>query len=152
MDSGGPYLTAAFFCERVIEDKEGILTAVRIVDRVVQTAIGVGTPEEMPATAVSLTLLVAFKSGQARGRHDVQVVVESPAGLRSQVAPAYSILLEGEDRGANLVLNLSFSAQQEGLYWFDVLLDGARFTRVPLRLVYQRQETGSLGPSPESPR
>lgn len=148
MDSGGPYLTAAFFCERVIEDKEGVLTAVRIVDRIVQTAVGAGTPDEMPPAAVSLSLLVSLKSGRAKGRHDMQIMVESPAGLRSPVAPANSIFLEGEDRGANLVLNLTFTAHQEGLYWFDVLLDGALLTRVPLRLLYQRLETGIPGSSP----
>lgn len=144
MADGGPFLAAAFFCERVIEDKEGILTVVRIVDRIVQTAIGVDTPDVMPPANVSLTLLIALRSGEARGRHDVQIAAENPSGLRKPLAQAFSVLLEGEDRGANLVINLNFTAPQEGLYWFDVLVDQRRVTRVPLRLVYQRQEV--VGP------
>ena len=30
---GGPYIAAAFFCEGVIEDKLGTLSAIRIIDR-----------------------------------------------------------------------------------------------------------------------
>lgn len=144
----GPYLTAALLCERVIEDREGVLTAVRIVDRVIQTATGTGTPDTMPPAPVNLTLLIALKSGEARGRHDLQIQIENPSGLRTPLAQAFSILLEGGDRGANLIVNLNFTALQEGLYWFDVYLDGVRITRVPLRLVYQRQETGSPQSAP----
>lgn len=145
---GGPFLAAALFCERVIEDKEGVLTLVRIVDRVVNTAIGSGTPSVMPAARISLNLLLAFKSGDARGRHDVQIHAEEPSGLRKTVAHTMSIFFEGEDRGANLIVNLSFEAPQEGLYWFDIFLDDVRVTRIPLRLVYQRQETGPPGTAP----
>jgi hypothetical protein len=33
------------FCEKVIEDKEGVLTLVRIIDRVTQTGAGPEAPE-----------------------------------------------------------------------------------------------------------
>ena len=146
---GGPFLTAALFCERVIEDKEGVLTVIRIVDRIITVASGSGTPDTMPPTAVPLTMLLAFKSGDAQGRHDIQITVEEPSGLRKTLAQNLSMFLEGADRGANMILNLAgFQAPQEGLYWFDVFLDGVRITRLPLRLVYQRQETGT-GPQPD---
>ena len=48
------------------------------------------------------------------------------------------MLLEGEDRGANLVLQLGFQAEEEGVYWFDVSLHDALITKVPLRVIYQR--------------
>ena len=46
--SEGPYLTAAFFCERVIEDKEKVLTIVRIMDSVV-VYLPPGTPNDFPS-------------------------------------------------------------------------------------------------------
>lgn len=49
----------------------------------------------------------------------------------------FPILLEGEDRGVNQILNLSFGVDEEGLYWFDVLVDGALMTRIPMRVLYQ---------------
>jgi len=48
------------------------------------------------------------------------------------------MLFEGSDRGVNLILNLRFDAKEQGLYWFNVYLEDQRFTRVPLRLIYQR--------------
>ena len=139
---GGPHLSAAFFCEKVIEDKEGVLSAIRIVDRIIHSAIGAGTPEAMPPVPVALTLLIGLKSDAARGRHELAVTAEQPSGMRHRVAEALTVLLEGEERGANLILNLQWVAQQEGLYWFDIELNGRTLTRVPLRVVYQRQETG----------
>jgi hypothetical protein len=147
--TGGPWLAAAVFCEKVIEDKEGALTLVRIVDRITTTAVGQGTPDEMPPTPITIALVAAFKSGTAKGRSDFRIEVEAPTGLRTPIAQALSVIFEGEDRGANLVLNLQFKAEHEGLYWFDLFLDKGLVTRVPLRVVYQRQETGGsarLGP------
>jgi hypothetical protein len=139
---GGPHLSAAFFCEKVIEDKEGVLSAIRIVDRIIHSAIGAGTPDAMPPVSVALTLLIGLKSGSARGRHDIGITAEQPSGIRRRIAEALTVLFEGEERGANLILNLQWVAEQEGLYWFNVELDGRTITRVPLRVVYQRQETG----------
>lgn len=140
----GPYLAAAFFCEKVLQESDGVISAIRIVDRIIQAAIGSGTPETMPPTPVNLTLVVTLKSGDARGRQHVAVTVEAPSGIRTPLT-AGSVLLEGDDRGANFIVQMAWVAQQEGLYWFDVAADGLILTRVPLRVLYQRQETG-LGP------
>ena len=149
MAGEGPFLSAAFFCDRVLQEADGTLSAIRIVDRVFQVAAGIAPPEGMPPTTVNLTLLIALKSGAARGRHDLKIQAENPSGIRSPLAQTFSVLLEGEDRGANAIINLVFTAPEEGLYWFDVLLDGERLTRVPLRLVYLRQELGSPGTPPQ---
>jgi hypothetical protein len=66
------------------------------------------------------------------------------------VIPRKSVLFEGAEHGANLVFELDWLAAQEGLHWFDVVVDDARVTRVPLRIAYLRQETGSMPTSGES--
>ena len=48
------------------------------------------------------------------------------------------LLFEGEERGVQIFVNLNMQVTEEGLYWFDVLLEGATITRVPLRVIYQR--------------
>ncbi len=150
MNTAGPFINAAFFCERVIEDKEGVLSAIRIVDRVLNVATGLDTPAAMPPMPVALTLLITLKSGAAKGRNDVRITVERPSGIRSDLASALSVVLEGDDRGANLVMNLGLTMTEEGLYWFDVFVDEVFATRVPLRILYQRQQPGGREPgSPE---
>ena len=148
MNASGPFINAAFFCERVIEDKEGVLSAIRIIDRVFNTAIGLDTPSSMPPMPIGLTLVISLKSGAAKGRVDVRIAVERPSGLQADIASALSVVLEGEDRGANLVMNLGLTLTEEGLYWFDVYIEKELATRVPLRIVYQRQQAGGpqLGP------
>lgn len=48
------------------------------------------------------------------------------------------VFFEGQDRGVNVVLNINFAAEEEGIYWFDVLLHEQLVTRIPLRILYQR--------------
>ena len=39
-DLGGPYLHAAHFCEKLLTEKDGVLSAIRIIDRITVTASG----------------------------------------------------------------------------------------------------------------
>jgi hypothetical protein len=149
--SGGPYLGIAVLCERVLQEADGVLSIIRVVDRVTQQAIGPEAPDEMPPVPVALSAVVMLKAGQARGSFPVRITLEGPSGERLPFDLVLPVLLEGEDRGVNLVLDLRFQAEQQGLYWFDVLFGRQEelLTRVPLRIVYQPQRFGT-GP-PASP-
>jgi hypothetical protein len=140
----GPFVTAAFICDQVIEGKDGTLTAVRIIDRFVVTARGAAgrLPPAMPPQPIPLTMLISLKSGGARGRHTVSLRPEKPSGQRLE-AVDFPILLEGEERGANQIVQMEFPVDEEGLYWFDVLLDGILMTRIPMRVVYQPLALGT---------
>lgn len=145
--SSGPFLTAALFCERVLEERDGVLTLVRIVDRFIQRAAGPSPPPEMPSFPINVTVFISVKSGAARGRHTITVRPEDPSGLQLE-AVQLPVLFEGEDRGSNLVLNVGFQAEHEGLYWFDVLLDEkALLTRMPLRVVYEPTRLAGTPPT-----
>lgn len=138
-DHGGPYLAAAFLCEKVLTEQDGVISAIRIVDRIYQsvTAVGVPVPQTMPPLAVNLTALLSFKSGQARGRGTIRVTLEQPSGLPAGLELRQPVFFEGEDRGVNVILNLGMQLAHEGLYWFHVFLDDRFVTKIPLRLVYQ---------------
>jgi hypothetical protein len=142
----GPYLLAAVLCERVLEEKDGVVSVIRIVDRIVHTPRGPHAPEKMPAVPVALTLFVSLKSGFARGRFNVRVRAIDPAGgALSEVS--LPILLEGgDDRGVQSILPLFFVAQEEGLHWFEIRFEERLLTRVPLRLVYQPFSMGTPPP------
>lgn len=138
----GPFLSMAFFCDRVIEGKDNVLSAIRIVDRWMHVIQGSEAPKDMPPVAVNLSLLIGFKSGTARGSHTLLVQSEQPSGIKG-AALSFPVLFEGEDRGMNLNLQMAFQAEVEGLYWFDVKIDDQLVTRIPLRVVYQRLSVGS---------
>ena len=147
----GPFLAMAVLCERVLDEKDNTLSLIRIVDRVTRLvptgpgAVGLPAPQPIP-----LQLVLGFRSGAARGSQQIAVQVETPSGLKLP-ENAFTILLEGEDRGANVILNLqTLTLDQEGIYWFDVLLTGRRLTRVSLRIVHQQITLGPLAPPPSS--
>ncbi len=139
---GGPYITAAVICEKVLEDKEGVLSLIRLIDRITVTAQGPAIPEALPPATLQMTLVISLKSGDARGRHSLKIRPEQPSGQQMDTIEM-SVHFEGEDRGMNVVYATSLSVDQEGLYWFDVLLDDVLLTRMPLRILYQRQTAGS---------
>jgi hypothetical protein len=148
MADGGPHLQMAAFCENVLEDKEGVLSLVRVVDQVTQTATGPDAPDQMPPFILShLTLVIMLKADQARGRYAVKIRPEDPSGI--QLPPAeLPIHLEGSNRGVNLLVPLQIPISLEGVYWFDVLFMPGRneedrlLSRVPLAILYRPQKSG----------
>ena len=133
----GPYLVAALICEKILQEKDGSISVIRIADRVTLNALASHSPETLPPIPVSLAALISFKSGSAKGRHTVKWTTETPSGL-TLPEQLFTVLFEGEDRGVNLILNLNMMLDQEGIYWFSVLLEDELLTRIPLRILYQR--------------
>lgn len=132
----GPFLQAALFVERVLHERDGVLSFVRIVDRLGVQAHG-NAPDELPEGATAkVTLVVMLKSGDARGRHRVSITPELPSGVRLE-PHGFDVLFEGEDRGVNMIVELDVTLM-EGVHWFSVALGELELTRVPLRIAYQR--------------
>ena len=144
-ESRGPYLAAAVLCEKVLQEKDGVLSAIRLVDRFIITASGTEPPGQMPKVNISITALIIFKSGNARGSRTVTIRAIKPSGF---VLPdtLLSMFLEGEDdRGVSLIANIVLEDSEEGVYWFEVLCNDDFVTRMPLRVVYHRVGRGSGG-------
>ena len=137
----GPFLTAALICEKVLQEKDGVISIIRVIDRLTHTIQASELPSELPKVQFAFVIVVNLKSGRARGRSQVEVVREDPAGQRRSLF-ATSILFEGEDRGNNLVIQAGSEFDMEGVYWFDILLDSNLVTRIPFRMLYQLVSTG----------
>lgn len=137
----GPYVKAALLCEQVIEGKDNVLSLIRVVDRVIHTAIGPEAPSEMPAVQHRLKLVIMLISGDALGRHEVRVDVRQPSGLL-QPGPTITVRMEAPNRGHNIVLDSTFQFSQEGPYWFEVYFDDQTepLTKTPLEVIYQRMQ------------
>lgn len=141
LTSDGPFLAAALLCERVLTEQDGVISLIRIVDRLTHTVVGPQAPAAMPPVRISWQLVLIFKSGAARGRAEVVLQLEEPSGLRVPHQTLLPVFFEGDDRGVQLIVALDLELTQEGLYWIDVLLEGRLMTRVPLRVIYQRVTT-----------
>lgn len=141
--SGGPYLSAAFLCERVLREQDGVISFIRVVDRFNV----VGPSETMNVTLIPATVVALFKSGIMRSSAQITITPISPTNERMQPATA-PVLFEGDDeRGAGVLLPMQFPVSEPGLYWFEVALtlQGGQpsvLTFIPMRIVYL--QTGSV--------
>lgn len=55
MDTGGPYVNAALICEKVLQETDGVLSVVRIIDRF--TIVTVAAARQMrfpPGSSISM--------------------------------------------------------------------------------------------------
>ncbi|MGH8973348.1 MAG: DUF6941 family protein [Acidimicrobiia bacterium] len=136
----GPYVQLATLCEKVLQEADGVLSIIRVIDRIIVTAQGSEVPTELPQSNLEFTLVVTLKSDDARGRHPVSLRIQQPSGAYLPER-TFDVMFEGEERGVNLILRLQLEAV-EGLYWFDVAVNQQLLTRVPLRVMYQRLPTG----------
>lgn len=78
-DLGGPWVQAAAFCDRVLIENDGVVSLVRMIDRITVTASGTGPPERMPPTVINTQLFIAFKSGFAKGSQQVGLTGHTPS-------------------------------------------------------------------------
>ncbi len=144
----GPYVQIAALCERVLREGDGVVSLIRVVDVVTHTAHGPAAPQDMPEVRFPLDMMLVFKSGSVRGRHEVTVIPELPSG---ETLPSFtaSIRLEGEGNGAVFHSRLDIPFRMEGLYWFNIQFDGQIITRMPLEVRYSRVLTTSpIEPAP----
>lgn len=137
----GPYVQMATICEKVLQEADGVISAIRCVDRLVisaQAMAGGVAPAELPQGGkFTTTLLVMLKADDARGRHPVSIRVQMPSGVFVEQPQVFDAMFEGDERGVNLIVNMQLELM-EGIYWFEVSVNDRMLTRVPLRLIYQR--------------
>ena len=131
---GGPYVQVAAICAMPLIEQQGYLSVIRIQDRI-QVA---GVTDQMPPQPLSsLNLVLALKSGEIRGKYSILVSVTTPSG-KTLPGPEIPMLFEGEERGVITALPLGVVADEEGLYWFEITLEGTMLSRIPLRVMYQK--------------
>jgi hypothetical protein len=140
MEESLPYVAAAFFCERLIEGKDGVFSVIRIVDRA-QVEVGSNDPSLLQVLQERnilpiwpTTIFLSIKAGPATGKANIEIIAQRPSGKRTSLH-SFPIELKGADQGANFVLNMNVSISEEGLHWFDIMFNDSLLTRIPLTIV-----------------
>lgn len=139
-----PLLAAAFLCERILQEKDDVVTAVRIVD-----TLFVSVPPNMSAElgkpVIQITALLAFKKaspGSGVEKHRATVRLHSPSGKEHPENSSDLLFQAGDVAGSNLILNMNMLVEEFGLFWLDVSVDGELMTRIPFRVL--EKPTSSL--------
>lgn len=145
----GPYVQAALFCEKVLQEKDSVNSLIRVIDRLTHTIVGPAVPEQMEPFTYAMTLVLMLKSGKAQGSFQVRVDIEPPSGVAKR-GLSLPVFLEGGERGANVVLQMNVQFAEPGLYWFDVYFwdnEDKLLTRMPFRVIYARTTTPGTPPA-----
>lgn len=132
-----PHLNLATICERYILEQDGALTLFRVVDRFMI----VGLNPEMPETELSFTLVVSLRAGEFRGPLDLSIKIQSPS---PPTAPPQELSVPlnfeaPEEKASQMIVQMRVKVKEAGAYWIVVTLAGEEITRIPFRVVYQRQ-------------
>jgi hypothetical protein len=138
---GGPYLAAAFFCENVIEDRSGALSAIRMIDKI-DIDLDATAPPDFPSEEnklpVAVSAVLSFKTGDAPGKHTISAELIPPSGKKNQPFEQTGQFSEEPHGGANIHLKLIIKVVKGGLFWLNVSLDGTLVTRMPLQITIRR--------------
>jgi hypothetical protein len=129
-----PYVQVAAICQVPLAESNGCFSLIRIMDRVAFH----GPTDAMPQQSLgAYSLVVILKAGEMSGKYTLKVVPRTPSGkeLQGLQVPA---LFERDERGVILSVPLGLVVEEEGLYWFDVMIEQDVLTRIPLRVLYQK--------------
>jgi hypothetical protein len=134
-----PFVAAAFLCEKVLREQDGVQSAIRIVDTYIVKP-SADAPQDSKL-GLNVTAWVLLKSGDVQGVHKVRLVLRSPTN-RSVNIPDWDAEFKGAVHGASLTAQLSFEVTEEGIHWIDViwLEDGTVLTTMPFRLLISPQQ------------
>jgi hypothetical protein len=134
-----PLVQVAALCEHVLQEKDGVMSAIRIFDRLNIPRPGSPPPGLAPDAPPLLPVkfLIALKSGSVRGKRTIKVIYICPDGTTGQAVEAVGVF-EGGEQGVQIHGAFVIPVKTEGLYWCDVLVNGMQVTRVPLRIDFTK--------------
>jgi hypothetical protein len=126
--TGRPLLAGALFCEKILEEKDNVLSVIRIVDVITLPKppdLPPG-PEGQPAPVPIAQLLafLSFKSGDAKGESLLQLSVVMPSGKRQPASTSTPMTFLGGNHGVIVRAPVFAPVAEEGLYWYEVRVDG----------------------------
>jgi hypothetical protein len=142
-----PFVAAMVFCERAIEDQEGIFTLVRLFDE-----LNLTIPEDMPEPTeeaplpVQLTLFVALKEYLQEHQEPLTFVALHADGSETILGrmPRLSDPTK-MNQNAHITFGLGLSKFEK--MWFELRYGDRPLTRIPLSVTLQRSAAVAVGPT-----
>jgi len=140
MNPDGPYLSVVAICDAVLYEKDERISCIRFIDTLNVT---INSEDENTNAQLRLNSLIAFKSGPFVGSKICGIEIVGPSGKKAKPIEGkpkeFPMEFKGGEHGQNLIVTITFPASKSGLYWFNVLLDGEVYTRIPLRINITRE-------------
>jgi len=144
----GPHLQGAFLCEKVLHERDGVPTFVRIIERFTvlvppKLPAGVQLPPgiQFPSPSIQFFLVVMVKAGSLPGgSYNMTVKMNMPSGS-SLPDNKFQVFFNGsDDNGIAIISPVVMPNPDAGLYWFDVYFEESLMTRIPMRVLHQQMQ------------
>ena len=145
-----PYIisASAFLCERILQEADGVLSAIRIVDVFYCPEIPADAPEGAVVLAQPHCLVMLKAQPGYREQHSIGFKLLTAKGelkpLGDTVTTDFAItkLGLGDDvpGGASVTIKLNIGVKNFGTCYVCVYVDGEEITRVPFTLLPQPSE------------
>lgn len=98
-----------------------------------------------------MTLVIILKKGGVpTGNYPMKIRIFKPDTTEPVMEMENSAFFDGDqDRGLNILSPFMMLADEEGVFWIDVLFQNQRLTRIPFRVILATvpsvQRQGALG-------
>jgi hypothetical protein len=152
MQSPKPFVNIACLCEKILTEKDDVLSLIRLVD-----SFTVSIPPNMPTdTKPHLTLNAVLGLRQPpgetiTGKHVVKMRLHGPTKASSEV-PKFDAEFADGKAGLNLLMALVLGIENYGQCRLDVEWDGEILTSIPFTLTQaQAQNDASTEPPKSTP-
>ncbi|HUI77543.1 MAG TPA: hypothetical protein VLY24_06490 [Bryobacteraceae bacterium] len=142
-----PYLISAnvFLCERILNETDGVVSAIRIVDLFYVTDL----PSEAPPGAMPIVQawgLVILKSHVGyQGSHTVEIKLINVRGESQSLGPEQKVQFVAKHPdvagGVTLSVQLNIGVKNLGTCYLCAVLDGEEIARAPFTLMRQVSKT-----------
>jgi hypothetical protein len=131
-----PFVSVATFCEKVLTEPDGVVSLIRIVDRVTQQPRpGVADAEFTPFPWEAWAMII-LKAGEVRGSHDATFRLTDPDGEPMGELAHIPISFVRPTDGVQVRLEMPLLLSKTGVYWAAVGFDGEELTRFPLEVAF----------------
>lgn len=124
---GGPHLVAAFLCEKVLREQDGVFSFIRVVDRFIRPRPS-AVPPGSQLLPIQVILVASFKAGGLpTGNYKIKIRLNRPdPSAPPLVETENDIFVEGgPDHGFAAINPLFLNIDEDGLYWIDVLFEAS---------------------------
>jgi hypothetical protein len=143
-DQPHPPRVAVVVCERVLQETDKAISAIRIVDKItinVAIADGEPLPTALAPSEIRFSVLAILKADEARGEQEIRIPVVTPSGARMGNDVVVTPVFRKPEDGANLIVNAALIVTEVGVYWVEVRWgkSDALLARTPLLIDVARQ-------------
>ena len=139
--------TSLLLCNEVLKEDNGVLSAIRIVDKFIVPKLPVTEPASKVLALIEFWVLVIFKSATPC-EFTATLSGLSPEGKDRPLDPQhFPVRLNGGAAGHQLMIRIGLVNPPEGDYWFNVAINGEIIQQTPARVTYLQQTPVPSKPS-----